>query len=95
MELQIRRLGGIAGVRLRHRLETAELPRGEGEQVERLVRRLAGKAPAAPPRPDAFRYEIQAPGEPTLAPIVLDEHEVPSELRGVIRAAVEAGEIER
>lgn len=95
MRLQVRRLGGFAGARIRAEVETSKLPAGESEAAEAAVRRLAGKAPAGPPQPDRFRYEITPLDEPDLAPFVLDEHDLPHELAGVIRAASESGEIER
>jgi hypothetical protein len=92
--LRIRRLGGIAGVTLRSHLDTAELPPAEATGVERAVRDRAGRAPAAPPRPDAFRYEIKPLDERGLDPVVLDEHEVPPELQGLIESVSRSGEIE-
>lgn len=93
MELQIRRSGGIAGARLHHRLDTADLPAEEAAKVERAVRELAGRSPGGPPHPDAFRYEITSPDHPDLPPVVLGEREVPPELSGVVRAVSESGEL--
>lgn len=94
MRLRIRRLGGIAGVTLRSHVDTSELPAGEAVAVERAVRERAGKEPTAPPRPDAFRYEISAPDEPELDDIVIHEHEVPPELKSLVESVSSSGEIE-
>jgi hypothetical protein len=94
VRLRIRRLGGIAGVTLRSHFDTAELPAEEAAGVERAVRDHAGHAPAAPPRPDAFRYEITAPDEPGLTPVLIHEHEIPPELRGLVESVKSSGEIE-
>jgi hypothetical protein len=88
-------MGGIAGVTLRSHVDTAELPGEETARVERAVREHAGRLPAAPPRPDAFRYEITPLDEQGPEPIVLDEHEVPAELRGLVESVSSSGEIER
>lgn len=55
--LRLRRTGGIAGVPTEAELDTAEL---EPAQAEPILRALdAAKAPPpAPPRPDAFSYEL-------------------------------------
>jgi hypothetical protein len=95
VRLKIRRHGGIAGVTLHAQLDTAELPPGQRPRVEDAVRALAGKAPAEPPHPDAFRYEITALDDPDSAPLLLDEREVPPELEGLIERVSESGEIER
>lgn len=79
---------------LRRDLETTELPTEEADAVERTVRERAGEAPSTPPRPDAFRYEITAPDEPELAPVLVHEHEVPPELRGLVDSVSSSGEIE-
>jgi hypothetical protein len=95
VRLRVRRLGGIAGVTLRSHLDTTELPGEETARVERAVRDRAGHVPAAAPRPDAFRYEITPLDEQGLKPIVLDEHEVPAELRPLVDSVKASGEIER
>ncbi len=81
-------------MRLRHELDTRELPADEASRVEGAVRDLAGHAPQGPPHPDAFRYEIAPVGDTDLAPILLDERDVPPELHGLLDAVAESGEIE-
>jgi hypothetical protein len=88
-------MGGIAGLTLRSHLDTAELPTEDAARVERAVRDHAGHVPAAAhPNPDAFRYEITPLDEPALAQILLDQHEVPAELQGLVESIAASGEIE-
>jgi Emfourin len=94
VRLKVRRLGGIAGVALRSHVDTTELPTDEAAGIERAIRDRAGQTPPAPPRPDAFRYEISAPDEPELDDLILHEHEVPPELRGLVESLKSSGEIE-
>jgi emfourin len=95
MRLVVRRLGGIAGVTLRTPVDTTDLPPEEADAVERTIRDRAGSPPSPSPHPDAFRYEISAPDERELTPIVLHEHEIPPELRGLVQAVKSSGELER
>ncbi len=76
-------------------VDTAELPAEGGPGVEAALRGLAWEAPpAGPPQPDAFRYEITRLDDPDEASVLLDEREVPPELKGLIDAVNEEGEIE-
>jgi hypothetical protein len=92
--LRIRRLGGIAGVRLRTELDTSELPPALGARVEEAVRSLSGHSPTEPPHPDAFRYEIDRIDDPSSAPVSIDERDLSPELRDLVEQAVESAEIE-
>lgn len=96
MKLAIKRTGGIAGLTMAGQLDTGELPPDAADAAERALRELAGHAPAGPPPPDGFRYEI-APldGGDDLEPIVIDERDLPDALRGPVGAAARAGEPER
>lgn len=94
MRLQIRRSGGIAGVRLRTELDTAELPDEQGARIEDAVRGLSGHSPAEPPHPDAFRYEIAQVEDPESPPVSIYEHELPPELKDLVERAARSGEIE-
>jgi hypothetical protein len=95
MRLRIRRLGGIAGVTLKTHVDTGELPAESGSEIDATFRELASRAPAGPPQPDAFRYEITQLDDPNEASVLLDERQVPPQLSGLIDAVNEAGEIER
>jgi hypothetical protein len=95
VRLRIRRLGGIAGVTLQKQLDTRDLPAESGSHVESAVRGLAREAPAEPPHPDAFRYEITELDDPQRASVLLNEREVPPELSALVEAVTKEGEIER
>jgi hypothetical protein len=95
MRLQIRRLGGIAGVTLRAQVDTAQMPAEQAARMDHAIRDLTGNASIEPLRPDAFRYEITQLDDPNQASILLNEHEIPAELHGLIDAFTESGEIER
>jgi Emfourin len=95
VRLRIRRLGGLAGVTLRSHLDTVELDPDEATRVERAVRDLAGHASeTGPPHPDAFRYEIAPLDEPSLDRILLEENEVPPELRPLVDSVAASGQVE-
>jgi hypothetical protein len=94
VRLRIRRLGGLAGVTLQAQLDTAELPPGQAAEVEQAIRALAGKAPAGPPHPDGFRYEITPLEGAERAAVLVDQGEVPPAIKVLIEAVAEAGQIE-
>jgi hypothetical protein len=94
VRLRIRRLGGIAGVKLRTEIDTAELPSEQAARVEDAVRSLSGRPPSAPPRPDAFRYEITQLEDPDSPAVSIDERDTPPALTGLIEHLDRTGEIE-
>jgi hypothetical protein len=71
-------VGGFAGnIAVAAELETAQLPPDEATKVEAAVDALPWGAPAAaPPHPDAFRYEVDLPDEPDRGTAVLGEAEM-------------------
>jgi hypothetical protein len=95
VRLRIRRLGGIAGVRLRAELDTSDLPADRSAEIEGAIRGLRGRAASGPPRPDAFRYEITTLDDPDSTPLTLEERDVPEPLAPLIEAVSQSGEIER
>ncbi len=95
MRLRIRRLGGIAGIALQAELDTDDLPAAEASGVEQALGRLRGAAPSGPPQPDAFRYEITPLDDPAAAPVVLDQRDVPAELKGLVEEVGRSGEPRR
>jgi hypothetical protein len=95
VRLQIRRLGGIAGVKLRADLDTSDLPDDQSGEIEGAIRSLRGRAPSEPPRPDAFRYEITNLDDPDSTPLTIEERDVPEPLAPLIEAVSQSGEIER
>jgi hypothetical protein len=95
VRLRIRRLGGIAGIALEAELDTGDLPAAEAAGVERALGRLRGAAPSGPPQPDAFRYEIVPLDDPAAAPVVVDQRDVPPELKGPIEEVGRSGKPQR
>ena len=91
--VQIRRRGGLAGVTLRADFDTAELGSQTAGRVEDAVGRLLkGPRTASTPRPDAFEYEITVPGHG--APVVVGEHDLPSDLEPLIERLPKVGQVE-
>ena len=68
MKVVVRSEGGFAGLRLGGAVDTAELPDSLAQQADAMLRPLALEAmvaagePAAPPMPDAQRYEVHVEG---------------------------------
>jgi hypothetical protein len=79
------RRGGIAGIALRGSGTTADLPPEQAEAAEQALATVNwSAAPAAPPHPDGFSYEIStsdASGDRTR---VFTEHELPADLRPLV-----------
>jgi hypothetical protein len=95
MQVEVVRRGGIAGVTLRGVVDTAELTAAEAKTAEAALRALPfGRPPAAPRHPDSFQYEIAIVRDGVRRSIVLDEGQVPEELRPVIDAAVARGHLD-
>ena len=94
VRLQIRRLGGIAGVRLRAELDTSDLPADQAAAVEDAVRGLRGHLPSGPPRPDAFRYEITRLDERDSPAVSIDERDIPPVLAAAIAEVAKSADIE-
>jgi hypothetical protein len=82
VRIRIRRVGGFTGnIALAAELDTAELPAGDATRVEGAVGGLPwGAAAAAPPHPDAFRYEVDLPDEPDRGTAVLQERQMTGDL---------------
>jgi hypothetical protein len=78
VRIRIRRVGGFTGnIALTAELDTAQLPAAEATRLEDAVGRLRwGAAAAAPPHPDAFRYEIDLPEQAERGLAVLQEAEL-------------------
>ena len=95
MRLRVRRLGGLAGVKLRADVDTDDLPAGHTPELDAALRGLAWGSVGAPPHPDAFRYELTRLDDPQRPSVIVNEHELPSELDPLIDAVKEGGEVER
>lgn len=78
----MRRLGGIAGnVALAAELDTGVLAAAEAARLEAVLGGLPWGSPAAaPPYPDAFRYEVDVPDDPARGTAVLQEADLTGEL---------------
>jgi len=85
VRIRIRRVGGLAGnVALGAELDTTQLPAGEAARLEAAVDALQwGAAAAAPPHPDAFRYEVDLPDQPERGTAVLQEGQLAGDLDGL------------
>ena len=93
MHIQVVRRGGIAGVTLRGEADTAELA-GVGGDTEELLRALPSGGPAAPGRPDRFRYEITVTEAGRSQTAHFNEDELPERLRPVVHAALANGTVD-
>ncbi len=78
----MRRLGGIAGnMALAAELDTGQLTASEASRLEAVLGDLPwGRPAAAPPYPDAFRYEVDVPDEPRRGTAVLQESDLTGDL---------------
>ena len=79
MRIRVRRAGGFAGniPPLAAELDTAQLPAGDATRLEQALDDLRWGATAGPaPHPDAFRYEIDVPGEPERGTAVVQEQQM-------------------
>jgi len=94
MRVRVRRLGGLAGVKVRADVDTDDLSDVEGPALDQALRGLAWGSESAAPHPDAFRYELTKLDDPDRPSVIVGEHEVPSELQPLLDAAKERGEVE-
>ena len=86
MRVQIKRHGGLAGLRLSADVATTDLPGNKAARAEEAVTRLLDEpAAASPPQPDRFRYEITVPERG--ASITVAEQDLPDDLRPLIEMA--------
>jgi len=85
VRIRIRRVGGFAGnVALGAELDTTRLPSGDATRLEAAVAGLPwGAGAAAPPHPDAFRYEVDLPDQPERGTAVLQEGQLTGDLDGL------------
>ena len=82
MRIRVRRVGGFAGnIALAAELDTDQLPADDASRLESAVGDLPwGAAAAAPPHPDAFRYEVDLPDDPDRGTAVLQEWQMAGDL---------------
>jgi hypothetical protein len=91
MHIQVVRRGGIAGVTLRGEADSAEL--ADTGDAEELLRSLPAR-PAAPGRPDRFRYEITVTDAGQSQTAHFNEDELPEGLRPVVRTVLDHGTLD-
>jgi hypothetical protein len=89
LKVQVERRGGIAGVTLTSSTDTSGLPPAAALAAEAALRALpVGSTARCVPYPDAFQYQITAFDGSTPRTVVLNEADLPDELRPVIDAAM-------
>jgi len=95
MEVEVVRRGGFGGLTLRGVASTSELSPAAAGKAEVALQELSFGRPPSPPRhPDGFQFEIIVRDRDVLRSVVLDEADLPEELRPVIEAAVSRGHLE-
>jgi emfourin len=82
VRIRVRRVGGFTGnMALAAELDTAQLAADDATRLEGAVGDLPwGAAAAAPPHPDAFRYEVDLPDDPERGTAVLQERQLTGDL---------------
>jgi len=91
VQVDVTRSGGLIGLPLRGTLDTATLPAERAAAVDEALRGLPYGLPPAPPQhPDSFRYEITVIDHSGRRSAVLDEAQVPDELRRILDDAITA-----
>jgi len=92
VRVEVARSGGFIGLTLRGEVDTAALPEPTATRVAEALRGLPFERPPAPPQhPDSFRYEVTVIDHGGRRTAVLDEAQVPPELRPILDAAITAG----
>ena len=93
MRVQIKRHGGLAGVKLSADVETTDLDGEKAVRAEQAVTRLLHEpAAVSPPQPDRFRYEITVPERG--ASVTVAEQDLPDDLRPLIEMASKAATVD-
>jgi len=91
VRVEVARSGGFIGLTLRGEVDTTALPEPTATRVAEALRGLPFGRPPAPPRhPDSFRYEVTVVDDGRRT-AVLDEAQLPAELRPILDAAITAG----
>jgi hypothetical protein len=92
LRVEVSRSGGFAGLTLRGEVDPTALPEPAATAIADAVRTLPfGQPPAPPQHPDSFRYEITVIDRGGRRIAVLDEAQVPADLRPILDAAIAAG----
>ncbi len=86
-QLTIRRSGGFAGRTVERTVRLGELPHTEAAQWASLLGGGLRAMVGGPSRPDAFVYQVEA----GRLEVTIAEHDLPPEVRGLLRRTVEGG----
>lgn len=90
MRVEVVRSGGIIGHALKGTLDLAQLPEPTNSMT--ALRSLPfGQSPASPRHPDSFRYEVTLIDDDGRQSVVLDEAQIPDDLRSLLDQAIAAG----
>jgi hypothetical protein len=94
MRVGVVRRGGLVGVPLRGDVDTANLPAPTAALAERALRSLPfGRPPAVPQHPDSFQYQITMLDTDEHRSVVLDEAQLPNDLRPLLDKALAEGDL--
>jgi hypothetical protein len=89
MQVEVVRRGGLIGVPMRGSIDTGQLPEPAASRATGALRELPfGKPPAAPTHPDSFQYEITVVEAGDRRQAVIDESQLPSDLRSLVDGAL-------
>jgi hypothetical protein len=94
VQIDVVRSGGIAGVKMTGRIDTARLDESSRVEVERAVGDLdfaKGASPDEPRHPDGFAYTLTIVDDPAHRTARFDEAELPAVLRAQIGSVVRLG----
>jgi hypothetical protein len=88
------RRGGFVGVPLRGEADTANLHGLAAAKAERALQGLPfGRPPAVPRHPDSFQYQITILDTDEHPSVVLDEAQLPDDLRPLLDKALAEGDL--
>ena len=89
MRIQLERTGGVAGIRIRRCIDSAELSRDEAKKLEDMLRKsrfyeLAAEMKSAAPGIDRFNYRITIEAAGATRTVEAGEAAVPESLRPLL-----------
>ncbi len=90
MQITFERTGGVAGARLKTRLDDSLLSPSEMQQLQSLIEEsgffdLPAVIASAVPRPDAFHYRLTIQDEQQQHTVVVSEPNVPARLQPLLQ----------
>ena len=89
MQITFERSGGLAGIILRHVVNTEDLPSAELDRVNKLVEQakffdLPRSLPAATPQADRFQYKISLKQGSQRKTVTVSDQAVPPSLKPLL-----------